>query len=211
MTDQNSDFANALFPTETGGVARQAETGAGTRPSDDVEKAATALFPSDAGGTDGTARAAAERAEALFNDKPQVDYAAVMTSELEQRRIGAHADGDAERVEALAAATTNLAADFRSAGTDAGDIREVFDIVRQSEGLVPPTPEQREASFAEGMATIQAEGITDSELDAARRLIADFERVSPGVVASLEAHSAGKNPALIRKVVAEAKRRGYVK
>ncbi|NKB83747.1 hypothetical protein HED51_11340 [Ochrobactrum grignonense] len=99
--------------------------------------------------------------------------------------------------------------DMRAAGTDAGDLKEAFEIVRHSAGMVPPTHEQREASFNEGMTAVQQSGISDADLSAARQFIADLEIVSPGVVRSLNAHGAGNDIRLIRKAVAEARRRGY--
>jgi hypothetical protein len=154
--------------------------------------------------TDLAAKLFGENSGASFEDVER----AVM-SELDTFTLNAMKDGDTERADALKIATTQLAEDFSDAGTPPEAIKEAFTLVQQSASLSPPTPEQREQSFAEGMAAIQAEGITDSDLNAARRFVADLERVSPGVVASLEAHGAGNSPKLIRAAIREARRRGY--
>lgn len=151
----------------------------------------------------------ADVAKTLFGDTTKPDYEGAMRSELETFRLSAHADGDTERAEALGHATQALAADFSANDTDASDLKEAFEIVRHSAGLMPPTLEEREVSFTSGMAAVQDAGINDSDLNAARAFIRDLETVSPGVVASLNAHGAGNDIRLIRKAVAEARRRGY--
>jgi hypothetical protein len=121
----------------------------------------------------------------------------------------AHGGGDIERADALKAAMPALAENFREAGTEFPDLKEAFSIVRQSEGVQPPTAEQREAGLAKAVAMVRAEGISDGDIDAARAFIRDLDAVSPGVIASLEAHGAGNDPRLIRAAIREAKRRGY--
>jgi hypothetical protein len=63
--------------------------------------------------------------------------------------------------------------------------------------------------MAEGLAACQAEGIADADINLARRFVADLETVSPGTIATLERTGAGNDLRLIRKAIAEAKRRGY--
>lgn len=145
----------------------------------------------------------------LFKEDAKADYNKLMDGELNHYALSAIQDGDRERADALKYATSALADDMRAAATDAGDLKEAFEIVRHSAGMLPPTHEQREASFNEGMTAVHAAGISDADLTAARAFISDLETVSPGVVASLNAHGAGNDIRLIRKAVAEARRRGY--
>lgn len=174
------------------------------------EPAATAGQPDASAKPDQTAgKDDDDIASKLFKDEAKADYDQIMSGELDQYTLGAVQDGDTDRADALKYATSALADDMRAAGTDAGDLKEAFEIVRHSAGIVPPTHEQREVSFAAGMAAVQEAGISDSDLNAARVFIRDLETVSPGVVASLNAHGAGNDIKLIRKAVAEARRRGY--
>jgi hypothetical protein len=153
-----------------------------------------------------------DAADVLFKDDAAgkgVDYERVVGGELDQVRMDAMKDGDTERADALKAATTALTEDFGQHGSNPADIAEAFQIVRQSAGLTDMTPEQAEKSYADGLAAVQQASISDADLSAARRFIADLEIVSPGVVASLERHGAGNDPRLIRSAIREAKRRGY--
>lgn len=145
------------------------------------------------------------------NDVATFDEGAV-SGLLEPFRLGAISDGDGERAEALQAATTGLASNLKSAGTDTAAAKDAFAIMRErSDFLQPPTPETMEAEHNESMATLQAElgESLDSDLDAARRFIGDLEKVSPGLIQTLEVSGAGNDIRLIRSVIAEAKRRKY--
>lgn len=148
-------------------------------------------------------------AKLLFGSESGTDYTKLVENELDQYALSAISEGDSERADALLAATSSLSEDFRKAGTDPGDLREAFELVRHSAGATPPMPEQRQASWDAGMTAIRDEGISDADLHAARSFVADLERVSPGVVASLNAHGAGNSPKLIAAAVREARRRGY--
>ncbi|MER8993529.1 hypothetical protein [Mesorhizobium sp. M0678] len=154
-----------------------------------------------------------DAASILFRDdaaRKDVDYERAVGGELDQFTLDAMKDGDTERASALKAATAALSQDFRASGTDTATIEEAFTIVRQSaDSFSPPTPEQIEAGFVSSMAELTASGVTESDIGIARRFISDLERVSPGVVASLERHGAGNNPKLVRAAIKEAKRRGY--
>lgn len=80
---------------------------------------------------------------------------------------------------------------------------------RQADSIVEPTPEQAAERMSEGLEACYAEGITDADLGLARRFIADLEVVSPGTIDTLNRTGAGNDIRLIRKAVAEARRRGY--
>ena len=150
-------------------------------------------------------------AATMFKSEGQdVDYAARMGGELDQHALDAIADGDGDRADALKFARDALAEDFRTAGTDPDTIAEAFKIVRDAP-LSEMSPEQHEAAYAEGMAELERSGVTEAEINAARKLVSDFELIAPGTVASLEANSAGSNPKLVRMAIAEAKRRGYLR
>jgi len=208
-----TDIANALFPTEGGAPNRQSEGDAGARPNLNTDRAAATMFPSDAGRTDGPARPAAGEPPALFKDAPEFDARPVeaFMSGFAQSAI---ADGDLGRADALAAAGEALVADFKAAGTDGYFVSDALDIVRERQGdtLAGPVPVERlEADMASALETLATEGISDAELNAARALISDLDRVAPGTVESLIATGAGNDLRLVRMAVAEAKRRGYLK
>lgn len=209
------DPAHILFPSDAPkvdpsydfqGIAKGAAEARLLRRADPD---ASNVFPGEAGKANPDAGESDDIAAKLFQDEAKADYDQIMSGELDQYTLGAVQDGDTDRADALKYATSALADDMRAAGTDASDLKEAFEIVRHSAGMVPPTHEQREASFNEGMTAVQAAGISDTDLSAARAFIRDLETVSPGVVASLNAHGAGNDIRLIRKAVAEARRRGY--
>ncbi|KAB2720941.1 hypothetical protein F9K73_13565 [Brucella intermedia] len=210
------DPAHVLFPSDApkldasldfNGIAKGAAEARLTRRT---EPDAANVFPGDAAKPDQTAgQSDDDIAEKLFGDTSKADYDKLMEGELDQYALNAIQNGDKDRADALKYATSALADDMRAAGTDASDLKEAFEIVRHSAGMVPPTHEQREASFNEGLTAVQQAGISDADLSAARAFIRDLETVSPGVVASLNAHGAGNDIRLIRKAVVEARRRGY--
>jgi hypothetical protein len=80
---------------------------------------------------------------------------------------------------------------------------------RQGDSLLEPTPEQAEQNMTDALAACRSEGISDADINIARRFVADLEAVAPGTIATLERTGAGNDLRLIRKAVAEAKRRGY--
>ncbi|MCZ8547170.1 hypothetical protein OOJ09_23520 [Mesorhizobium qingshengii] len=179
------------------------------------DAAAAVAFPSErkADASPPAGEKSDDPAAVLFKDdaaRKGVDYERAVGGELDQFTLDAMKDGDTERASALKAATAALSEDFRAAGTEPATIEEAFTIVRQSaDSFSPPTPEQIEAGFVAGMSELSASGVTEADIGIARRFIADMERVSPGVVASLERHGAGNDPRLVRSAIKEAKRRGY--
>jgi hypothetical protein len=117
-----------------------------------------------------------------------------------------------DRAHDLQAAGDALVADFKAAGTDADEVKSALDIIRERQGdtLAGPVPEERlEADRTAAMNELTAEGISDADLDAARRFISDVEKIAPGTIHTLEATGSGNDTRLIRKAIAEAKRRGY--
>lgn len=166
--------------------------------------------PAQAQQRDDTARLAGpDAAEKLFGSESGADYDKLVSGELDHFTLSAMQDGDTERADALKHATSALADDMRAAGTEAGTLSEAFEIVRQSAGMTELTHDQREASFSSGMTAVQEANISNADLSAARSFIRDLDRVSPGVIDSLRAHGAGNDIRLIKKAVAEARRRGY--
>lgn len=122
--------------------------------------------------------------------------------------LAAGQDGDMERAAELGAAEKALAADMQQAGTSSADFGEALSIINDN---LANDPALLAAKQDETLASLQQDiGPTfAADLDAARRFIADLDRVSPGVIRSLEGSGAGNDPRLIRKAIAEAKRRGY--
>ncbi len=160
--------------------------------NDGADDAATTLFKNDA---------------VKFDPAPVKDF----MSGFAQSAI---ADGAIDRAQALEAAGEALVTNFSQAGTSAAEVHEALDIVRERQGDTmtgPVSAEKAQAEFSETMATLSAEGVTQSDIGLAQAFIHDLEVVAPGTIASLEATGAGNDPRLIRKAIAEAKRRGYAR
>ncbi|MFD1378627.1 hypothetical protein [Fodinicurvata halophila] len=124
----------------------------------------------------------------------------------------AAADGDAERAQELLAAGDALSDDFKAAGTDPGALDQAFQIVkdRQADTVAGPISEEAvQAEYMESMELLQAEGVTEADISAARQFIDDLEVVAPGTKATLQATGSGNDPKLVRLVIQESRRRGY--
>jgi hypothetical protein len=151
-------------------------------------------------------------AAVLFKDDATDLGAKAVTEILGGFANSAISDGDGgERSRAIEAARDGLLADAKAHGMDTEELSEAMAIVkeRQSDSITEPTPDVAEQRMAEALETCRAENISDADLSLARRLIADIEKVAPGTVATLERTGSGNDIRLIRKAVAEAKRRGY--
>jgi hypothetical protein len=131
---------------------------------------------------------------------------------IETYRKNAIQAGNEEHAEELAAASKALTEDAVKHGTSTEDFKAAMDVVRERHDfLKPPEPETIEAEMNENLATLEAElGDTfQSDLDAARRFVSDLEKVAPGTMESLAVSGAGNDLRLVRKAIAEARRRGY--
>lgn len=151
-------------------------------------------------------------AAALFKDGAADLGAKAVTEILDGFANSAISDQDGgERSRAIEAARDGLLADAKAHGMDTGELASAMSIVKelQANSITEPTPEVAEQRMAEALEACRAENISDADLSIARRLIADIERVAPGTVATLERTGSGNDIRLIRKAVAEAKRRGY--
>jgi hypothetical protein len=183
--DAGSDAAAAMFPNE--GKADVPP------PAGDNDDPATTLFKEDA----------AKGAE--FDGSVVEEF-------LNPYVRDAFSEGDKERGEALKAATSSLAEDFRASGASTETLKEAFEIVRESnDRLHPITPEEAQTGMAEGLSTLQSDlgSSFQSDLSAARAFINDLEIVAPGTKASLERNGAGNSLRLVKAAIKEAKRRGY--
>jgi len=116
-----------------------------------------------------------------------------------------------ERSRAIEAAKNGLIADAKANGTDAKDLAEAMAVVheRQADGMFETTPEQAEQRMTEGLSACRAEGVADADINLARRFVADLELIAPGTIDTLNRTGSGNDIRLIRKAIAEAKRRGY--
>ncbi|MGO4834658.1 hypothetical protein AB4144_20605 [Rhizobiaceae sp. 2RAB30] len=179
------------------------------------DQAAHALFPSDAPKAGGDQSPAGDEAKdaasLLFKDDQTAKFDDRETNSFfDTHRLSAIKDGDSGRADEIKVAQEALVADMKAAGTSSADFNEALSVVRDRMGaLVPPSSEQIEADFVSGMAAIQQEGISDADLNSARAFIRDLEVIAPGTIATLEHSGAGNDLRLVRKAVAEAKRRGY--
>lgn len=146
-----------------------------------------------------------------FQDLKPYDAKAV-TSCIDGFAGSAIAEGDTDRAQELQAAGAALTQDFAKAGTDPADLTEAFDIVkeRHADTAFGPVPEEKlVADYNATMSSLAEEGVRIADIDAARQFIADLEMVAPGTMHTLEATGAGNDARLIRKAIAEARRRGY--
>jgi hypothetical protein len=187
---------------------------------------ATVLYPDDAP-NDPPSADQVRSGEAAPVDQPTVgkpnDRAATMYGEdatafdpqnlqsmMMSRMLTANQQGDEEWMQSISAAQDGLAADMEAAGTSTADFDEAFHIVNQYTGDDLPD-EKREAMRETTVTELSAEWGDEAEanLNIARSFIRDLEKVAPGTIDTLERSGAGNDPKLIRKVVAEAKRRGY--
>lgn len=178
--DKAGEQADTLFGREPGSPAPAAQTG----------DPAKALFTSEAAKFDGSAVAG-------FFDT----FAG-----------SAIVDGDRERARELGSAKEAMIADFQSAGTDPDDVREALDIVRERQGDTvagPVSAERLAEEQAQTLALLAETGVSDADLNAARAFIRDLETIAPGTMRSLEATGAGNDIKLVRRAIAEARRRGY--
>lgn len=196
------DPAHLLFPNDAPkaeAAPLPAETKPATTPGDLVQQP-----------TAGSIAAQQDAAATLFKADARQFDAAPVEEIFNGFADAAISDSDGgERFRALETARDGLIADAASHGANAADLAEAMSIVkeRQGDGLLEPTPEQAEARMSESLAALRAEGVTDADLAAARRLVADMDKVAPGTIASLERSGAGNDPRLVRLMIKEARRR----
>jgi hypothetical protein len=89
-------------------------------------------------------------------------------------------------------------------------VADAFSVMRERMGsLEPPTDEAIQAEYGTVSAQLQAEGVTEGDLSAARAFIRDLDAVSPGLIDSLHFSGAGNDAKLVRAAIKEARRRGY--
>lgn len=195
--------ANTLFPTDATGQAPAPQRPAAPQAKPNDPTAAN-LFPTEG-------QKPERMSDEGFEDLKPYDAKAV-TSYIDGFAGSALADGDTERAEELQAAGAALTQDFAKAGTDPADLTEAFDIVKERHAdtaFGPVSEEKLVADYNATMSTLAEEGVSIADIDAARAFIADLEMVAPGTMHTLEATGAGNDARLIRKAIAEARRRGY--
>jgi hypothetical protein len=154
---------------------------------------------------------AVDPASKLYGDKSGEFDGTEFSSAMDSLAIDALKDGNTDRSDALEYARQGLVSDFKAAGTDSGDVGEAMGIVN-AYAYSMPDEATRAATEASTMESLSAElgNQVDTHIRAARRFINDLDRVSPGLKDSLERSGAGNDPKLVRLVIKEAKRRGYV-
>lgn len=174
---------------------------------------AAAMFPNEKpkGEIDKPAGDDADPASVMFKDDAGKFDAAPVSEFFNGFAVSAAADGDIDRSHELQAAGDALVADFKSAGADAAELSAALDIVKERQGdtISDIAPEKIEAEMSTGLAALADEGVTNADLDLARRFVADLEIVAPGTIASLERTGAGNDLRLVRAAIKEAKRRNY--
>jgi hypothetical protein len=150
-------------------------------------------------------------ASALYGDKSGEFDDTEFSSAMDSLSIDALKDGNTDRSDALEYARQGLVSDFKAAGTDSGDVGEAMGIVN-AYAYSMPDAETMAATETKTTQTLSAEwgDRFQTNLSAARQFISDLDRVSPGLKDSLERSGAGNDEKLVRLVVKEAKRRGYL-
>lgn len=150
-----------------------------------------------------------EAASQLYADEDVPFETKVAGGVFDREMAAAIEAGEPERADALAAAQSALVADMKASGTPARDFDAAFEIM----GSQPTTlsEAERDQRFDDGMDYVrQTYGSqADAALAGARQLIADLDKVSPGLIDSLERSGAGSDPRMISLAVKEARRRGY--
>ncbi len=205
-----SDPAHVLFPNDTPQAATDKTDSALSSPILTVIVPNKATEPSPH--TEKDAAKPGDVASTLFKSDTVVFDAKPIAEVFDGFANSAISDQDGgERFRAIEAARDSLIADAKAHGTDAVALADVMAVVkeRQADGLGEPTPEQAAQRMTDGLEACSAEGITDADLNIARRLIADLEIISPGTIATLERSGAGNDIRLIRTAIKEARRRGY--
>ena len=150
-----------------------------------------------------------EPATLTYADQAPFDPAP-LTSFFDQAALAAMQEGNRDHANEISQSGKAMVADMKAAGTPADLLKSALHAYHESasEGL----NEDQQAEVAQAtVAELQAEyGPTfERDLGAARALIEDLEKVTPGLIESLEATGAGNNPKLIRAAIKEAARRGY--
>lgn len=201
--DALSAQANALFPSDAKGQAPAPQRPAApqAKPNDPT---AAALFPSE--------QKAKRMSDEGFNDAAPYEGAKAVASYIDGFAGSAIAEGDTDRAEELQAAGAALTKDFAAAGTDPAELSEALSIVRERHAdtaFGPVSEEKLVADYNATMGALAEEGVSIADIDAARAFISDLEMVAPGTMHTLEATGAGNDARLIRKAIAEARRRGY--
>ncbi|BBF92846.1 hypothetical protein [Blastochloris tepida] len=200
-----TDAAHVLFPNDA--PAAKAATGPAGK---DGPGQGDAKPPAPAAGDPEP-----DAARSIFRDEPDADDAAArdVTDTFGSFAISAANDGDMERCHALQAAGETLLADVREAGGLASDLAEALGYVKAAaDRFAPATEEENQAGMAKALATLQAErtdhAALEGDLAAARRLIVEMDRRTPGLIEQLELTGAGNDPRLIKAAIKEARRRG---
>jgi hypothetical protein len=175
------------------------------------------LYPGDQPKTD-TSQRQAQRPPAVDGDEPATlhydDKAsfdpAPLTSFFDQAALAALQDGNRDHANEISQSGKAMVADMKAAGTPADLLKSALHAYHESasEGL---NEDQRAEVAQATVAELRAEygPAFERDLGAARALIEDLEKVTPGLIESLEVTGAGNNKKLIAAVIREAKRRGY--
>lgn len=131
-----------------------------------------------------TPLATPDAATRLFHTEHNPDVAKDVVDILEGFAQSAAADGDHARAEEWQNAASGLSNDFRSAGTPEADIAEITQLTREAMSDVLPgmsvSAERLEATRIAAMDALTEQGVTDSDLHLARRLIDEMEAKTPG-------------------------------
>lgn len=139
-------------------------------------------------------------------DAAPFDPSAV-NSFFDQAALAALQEGEKERSAELGQASKALVAEFSAAGTPTETVSEALRAFQDAAySGVTEAPEAIMANLATEFGPT-----LETDLAAARSLIADLDLVAPGLVASLNATGAGNDPRIIRAAIREARRRGYGK
>lgn len=185
-----------------------------------AQDAASALFPTEKP-ADPAAPPAASKAKApedvaaeLFHTERAPDlHSKAVEGVIGPWAEAARLEGDAALADEWREASRTLSEDFRQAGMDAEEVGQVMELAREALGnTLPGMPVDEERLLhmqVQAEAWMVERGVTDAEIDAARRMIDDLDMRTPGLKDYLDATGLGSDPRLIEKAIREAARRGY--
>lgn len=152
-------------------------------------------------------------ASSLFPTEALPDRAAAVASTFEPWAVAAHAGGNAAQAEEWRAAGEVLASDFRDSAMDPEDVRAIMDLTREAQGHTTfgaVDVERLEIDRARAADQLIEAGVTDADVDLARRLVTDLDAKMGGKVSAwLRGTGQGNDPRTIQRAISEAKRRGY--
>jgi hypothetical protein len=200
-----TDPAHLLFPADAP-KSQQPPVAGGSAPAAAVPDARKAVEPVPAAGPADAAKPG--DAAKLFGAEVSPAEWDSAVERLDTLADAVRLSGGTDRAAALTEASIILAADAEASGMASDDLREIIEHAHAASAtLTPMTAEQ----LADGRAKAMQElaDVPAEDIAAAQGLIATLTKQMPSLPYQLEASGLGNNPAFIRAIIKESRRRGY--